>query len=276
MLLIVVIAGILSALSPFLGLIFIFAAGGKYQELKSGSFLVMFLAVMILFRISGILDNLTMIDLIIGVGITGWFFFKILFRTSDYQRALLGISGLNFAYAILRQNLFKTHFIRQIDIAIAQYQEILIGNGETNNGQITLEILDQAKNIYVNYFPGLWCFTIIIAAYLGALLFSRKTSAKWEHKRTRMPFFLVYLLITALIFYVFVQTRQAGVNVLLMLAPLFLIQGISILFHYWGNFFTKSRFLLYLLIVAVMLNPYLLLLIILMGMFDIWFNFRKI
>ena len=55
-----------------------------------------------------------------------------------------------------------------------------------------------------------------------------------------------------------------------------LIQGISILEFYWGDFFKKSKFLLFLLIFSMVFNYFILILVALIGLTDIWFNFRKI
>ena len=45
---------------------------------------------------------------------------------------------------------------------------------------------------------------------------------------------------------------------------------------YWGKFFKKSKFLLVLLIISIIINIPIIILIVLMGVADIWFNFRKI
>jgi uncharacterized protein YybS (DUF2232 family) len=61
-----------------------------------------------------------------------------------------------------------------------------------------------------------------------------------------------------------------------MIAPLFLIQGISNLDFYWGDFFKRSKILLFLLVVSMVFNYFILILVALIGLTDIWFNFRKI
>jgi uncharacterized protein YybS (DUF2232 family) len=91
-----------------------------------------------------------------------------------------------------------------------------------------------------------------------------------------MPYFFIYLLILAMIIFILPNWKTTGINAMVILAPIFLIQGISILDFFWGEFFRRSKLLLFLLIISMVVNIPILILVGLIGLLDIWFDFRKI
>ena len=167
----------------------------------------------------------------------------------------------------------KEYDIPELDLIIVDLYpfEDTVASGASNQ-----DIIEKIRNLINNYFPAVWTSVIIVAIYLGALMVSKRDIRKWNHKIVQLPYFIVYLLLGILFFCIFPSTRIWGYNGLFMIAPVFLIQGISVLDFYWGNYFRKSKFLLFFLIISMILNYFLLLLVALMGVFDIWFNFRKI
>lgn len=277
MILIAVISVVISTLSPFWGLIFILAFSGKYQEKRSLFFSVYFGFVALLFLFS-VLDVISVIDLLIGVGLTSALYLWSLHRTLNYINALISVFFLNIIYAILRLVIFGKKYAEIITEVIEKYKEFITQSFQNNNEQLTLALnfTETFQVVFTKYYVGIWVFTIVLAIYIGSLLLSRKGSLKWEHKQIRMPFYLIYILIVTLTSFLLPKMQTAGINALIMITPLFLIQGISILDFYWGDFFKRSKFLLFLLIFSMVFNYFILILVALVGLTDIWFNFRKI
>ncbi|MCK4653289.1 MAG: DUF2232 domain-containing protein [Candidatus Cloacimonetes bacterium] len=277
MFLIAVLSALIATLSPFWGLIFILALSGKYQDRKYIFFSV-FAGVVLILIIANIIDIITFFDLMIGVGLSSIIYFGNLFRTLSYLRTILAVFFLNVIYAILRHILFGKMFLKNFTQVIEQYKEFFSSTFQDSSEQLelALELLESFKYVFSKFYMGIWVVTIVFAIYFGSLILSKKMMSKWNHKEIRQPFFLIYILIGSLVLFLIPNTKIFGINMMVMLAPLFLIQGISILDFYWGNFFKKSKFLLFLLIFSMVLNYFILMLVVLMGLLDIWFNFRKI
>ena len=132
------------------------------------------------------------------------------------------------------------------------------------------------KKMIVNYNFALILGGFLIAAYFGFLFFAKRNKISIHHQKLQMPFFLVYIVIGGLALSLYSQTRPIGMNILFAISPLFFFQGISIIDFYWRDYFKKSKFLTVILIITFAFNTFMLLLIMLMGLIDIWLNFRKI
>ncbi|MCK4312952.1 MAG: DUF2232 domain-containing protein [Candidatus Cloacimonetes bacterium] len=275
---IAVLSALIALFSPFWGLIFIINFGYKYQNRKNVFYCVFAGAIIFLMIIGKFFDIVTLFDILIGVGISSAYYFRNIQKKYDYQKTILIISFVNIGYAIVRHLVFGKILLRNLNEVFQQYAELIKSNFQENSEQffLALEITEKAKLLMINYYPAIWAITIIFAIYLTSIFFSKKAVKKWEHKKVRLPFFLVYILIAILIFVISPNTRNIGMNGLLMLTPLFLIQGISLLDFYTGNFFKKHRFFLIFFILSVVLNYYLIILLAFTGLLDTWFNFRKI
>lgn len=277
MIFLAVISVVIATLSPFWGLIFIIAFSGKYQKKRNLFYSVYFGFVVFLFLFR-VIDIISFMDLLIGVGLTSALYLWSLQRTLNFINALISAFFLNIIYAILRLVIFGKHYAEIIAGVIENYKELVTQSFQNNNEQLTLALkfTETFQELFTKYYVGIWVFTIVFAIYIGSLFLSKKGILKWEHRKIRMPFYLIYILITALAGFLLPTTHTYGINALIMIAPLFLIQGISILDSYWGDFFKKSKFLLFLLIFSMVFNYFILILVALIGLTDIWFNFRKI
>ena len=277
MIFLAVISVVIATLSPFWGLIFIVVYSGKYQEKRNLFYSVYFGFVVLLFLFK-VVDIISFLDLLIGVGLTSALYLWSLRRTLNFINALISVFFLNIIYAVLRLIIFGKYYAELIAEAIGKYKELIIQSFQNNDEQLTLalEFTEIFQDIFTKYYVGIWVFTIVFAIYIGSLFLSKKGSLKWEHRKIRMPFYLIYILIAALAGFLLPSSQTSGINALIMIAPLFLIQGISILDFYWGDFFKKSKFLLFLLIFSMVFNYFILILVALIGLTDIWFNFRKI
>ena len=220
----------------------------------------------------------TAYDVIMGVGIGSYLIFANIFKDFNYLRTLVQVTFYFIVFGVIRHLLFHKVITENINLVFAQYDKMLQNGLMQDNAQmeLTRQLSENLKEFFINYNPAIWIMMPTLGTYLGLLLLSRKLFIKWEHKTVQMPFTLIYLLLAILLFVLFQDTRTIGLNGLLIVTPLFLIQGISLLHYYWGNYLKKHKFLLILLILAFFFNPYLILLLILIGLVDVWFNFRKI
>jgi hypothetical protein len=201
-----------------------------------------------------------------------------MFKDFNYLRTLLQVTFYFIVFGVIRHLLFHKVITENINFVFNQYDELLQNGLMRNNEQIELtrQLSESLREFFINYNPAIWIMMLTLGAYLGLVLLSRKLFIKWEHKTMQLPFSVIYLLLAILVFVLFQDTRTIGLNGLLIITPLFLIQGISLLHFYWGDFLKKHKFLLVLLVLAFFFNPYLILLLILLGLVDVWFNFRKI
>lgn len=277
MILIAVISVVIATLSPFWGLIFILAFSDKYRNKRTLFNAVYFGFVFLLFILQ-VVDVLSLIDLLFGVGFTSVLFIWSLHRTLNFINALMSVFFMNMLYAVIRLVTFGKQYAEVISEVIEKYKEVIAQSFQNNNEQLTmaLEFIDTFQELFTKYYVGIWVFTIVFATYVGALILSKKGSLKWEHRKIQMPFYLIYILILALAGFLLPTVHSSGINALIMVSPLFLIQGISILDFYWRDFFKRSKFLLILLIISMVFNYFILILVALIGLTDIWFNFRKI
>ncbi len=277
MILIAVISVVIATLSPFWGLVFILAFSDKYRN-KRTLFNSIYFGFVILLFILQVINVLSLIDLLFGVGLTSVLFIWSLNRTLNFINALMSVFFMNILYAVIRLVFFGKQYAEVIAEVIEKYKEFIAQSFQNNNEQLSmaLKFIDTFQELFTKYYVGIWVFTIAVAIYVGALILSKKGSLKWEHRKIQMPFYLIYVLILGLAGFLLPSIQVSGINALIMVSPLFLIQGISILDFYWGDFFKRSKFLLILLIFSMVFNYFILILVALLGLADIWFNFRKI
>jgi len=278
-LLVACLSALISVFSPFWGLIFIFVSGAKYQSNNLvQKFYSIFLLAVVIFFLGRIVDVISFFDILIGVALSSYLFFRILTRRFNYLQALLSVYLLNVTYGIIRHLLFSKRFLENISVVTEEYMKLLNQSMTESPERLTFlsELIETMKYIITNFYPGIWVFSFVLAVYIGSLLISAKMRESWSHKLVRLPFELVYLLIASLGIFLSGKFRIAGINGLVMLLPLFLIQGFSILDYYWGDYLKKVKVLLVLLIIALVFNPYLIIIIAVLGLTDIWFDFRKL
>ena len=241
-------------------------------------FLLIFVLTAAGLLVANTIDIITFFDVTIGIAVSIYFYFAFLQKYDSYVNAILAATAVNCFYAIIRQLIWgkqmMENFLLAMQSAETYLQSLLVENQEMSS--FMLESLNATKTALTKYYIGIWMVSIILGLYLGSLLLSRRQQNKWHHQRIGVPFYLIYLLIASLFLFTLPQLRIYGTNALMILAPLFIIQGVSILDFFWRSFFIKSRFLLFLLIFSMAFNIPILILVALIGVLDIWFDFRKI
>jgi hypothetical protein len=278
-----VFTALISQLSPFLGLIFLIASGGKNIILNFSYryvFFILFSGIVILTTQLGLFpaDLVRYADVLIGVGFGSFIFFIVLLKTSKYETAILSFSGITIIYAYVRSMVFGTIMLQNYDLMAKLNPAVLPMGKGLNPEQLAMfkYIVKIGRNLINHYNIAIWCIGMIIALYLGSLLLTKSKVLVWDHKFLKLPNELIYLVIGSMIMIVLPMTKLLGFNLLLAILPLYLIQATAIIDFFWGAHFAKSPILRFLLVLVLLLNYPLLVLLVLIGLLDNWLNFRKI
>ncbi len=275
------LAAILAAVSPFLGLIFLIGIGGRYA-IKSYRQIYVYLA-LFSFATAGISFLLangnrmaiaSVSDSVLGIGIGALILFVSLLKFKRFEYAILLFGVYSLLYSVFRQVFLMDVLITSMNDSALIIKDYIMNSGISESD---FDMMLQAMiTSYKTFNPSIWTCSAIIATYLGSVALSKSRVIYWNHKLIKMPYATIYLLLLALVAFLVIPDKIYAMNLLLVLTPIYLIQGIAILDFYWGKFLAKTAILRFILIIALLLNPYMLIVITFTGLFDVWFNFRKI
>jgi hypothetical protein len=271
---------LLSIVSPTFGMIFFVASGGKIliENPKVRRFI--FPQILILIFVSIYLKLISLsegLDIILTYTISLPVFFYLLMKKMDYGKSLEIFGGLTSIFVGLKFLLLKNYIIHNWEISIANIGNLMEKmNITAEQKEISQQLIASSKYIFIHYTVALTTVSFILAVYIGALVLNKKTIIKWNYSRLNFSFEIVYVLIIAIISSLFSISHYIGMNLLAILGSFFLIQGLAILNYYWGGFMRRSKVFTFFLILTLIFNPYVLLLIALIGLMDMWFDIRKI
>ncbi len=143
----------------------------------------------------------------------------------------------------------------------------------------------QPRTFLLAAFPGLFFAGSLLTAS-GYMLLLRALIRRWpaqlggltpEPFRWELPELLVWVFIAAGILYLtgLPWLQALGLNVLIILVGLYFLQGLSIAAFLFQRFHLP-RFLAALSVLLLLFQPFLTLLVAGVGLFDIWFAFRRL
>jgi hypothetical protein len=95
-----------------------------------------------------------------------------------------------------------------------------------------------------------------------------------EFESLRLPFAIAVLFVLTGASVVFEAARPVAYNLLLLIGFFFALQGLAVVAFYAARL-AGPRFLRVAMVVLVVVNPWAAEILALLGMFDIWFDFRK-
>jgi hypothetical protein len=277
----------IAVLSPGLGLIFALSISGRWllaEPNRQRVFFPILCAGILLLRLAqsrypAVLGNLPLTLAFLGTGLSSLVAYKVFTRTWRISLSLVTVAYLNLAGDLLVPRIWSREFadyaaqlIKTFDIAFKDAAKV-----ETVSGGVAVQRFHDMMIYAIRELqPGFWAFGTTLAAFVGFILLARGITARWRLDRIRLPFHPGYLTVAGLALVLPEPTRVMGLNLVLMLAGLFLVQGVSVLLYYWKNWFHDSVFLTAVVIVLIALNPFFILLIALLGAVDLWFNLRKL
>jgi hypothetical protein len=177
----------------------------------------------------------------------------------------------------MRQFWYKAIILQNLTAQFEEIRKVAEAFGAEFSETYQLEeALSLMEEIVTNFGAAIWVTGIVTAAYLGFIFFAKKQRIRIHHRSLRFPYFCVYGIIFGLLLTLIPTTKILGLNMLLMLSPLYFFQGISILDYYWRPFVEKSKWFAFLLVLMLLFNYFFAMLIVMMGLLDVWFNFRKL
>jgi hypothetical protein len=269
----------ISLLSPFFGYIFLVSIGGGQLLLKYRQRVILFgvvsVGLIILYALNTI-TTLEIADLVGSVLIVSWIFMVVLIKTQNHTKALYyGVLG-QIAYGIFRTHYFSDIYRERIETLFTGY-EGFIGSGvaENGNGQFDF-LLEQLQKMMIDYQMAIWTISMIFAVYIAALFLARRIPIKWQHHFLKLPYSVVYLFMAALLLAIVPGTRLFGLNSVMIMAAVLLIQGLAIVDFWCRKYLRRSRFVLLAAIILMFLNVFFAVMVSLLGLIDNWLDIRKI
>ena len=278
---------LIGIISPALGVLLLICTSGKYFIETPGYtfkfFLIWILTSGFLF-IFNIIDKVQIANLIFGAGFSCILLFYLIKKEYQQNYIFLTLFGFNVVYVLVRQLLYSEYINNMYLESVEGAVTMLSNRFQAGSEQYVLfmDLIEMSKDFYLKYSPGIWIATMLMCLIFGYYFLSRKlrTLESYDleplsHYQTHN--YAIYSLILALIVAVFfTKYRVISINLLLALMPLFLLQGFAVIKMKIGKWFVNSKFLLVLAILTLLINPYVILFISVIGLFDNWFDFRSL
>ena len=267
--------------SPAASALFLIPATGKiFMENPQliNKFFISWFAVCCFLLIIQYPDRLQSLNLIIGTGISCFLLFVLIKKNYSLDMIFMCMLLLNSAYIALRQFVFFDYISSQYDQAADEAKQIIGSKLVENSEQyhIFIEMVDIFKNYYINYSPGLWISTMMLCLLVGYFFLSRNKEDMLSISLYQNHLYVTYSLVAALAIAIFTNYKVYAINYLLALVPLYLMQGLGVVNEKIGKWFVNSKVLLVIAIGSLIINPYIVLLISVIGLFDNWFDFRDL
>jgi len=269
---------LISLFSPFLGLIFVVSYCGKIWHWEFRKQILVaalyFAVIIIVVAYDGALAvSLNASDALVGIGLGAVLFVLIVKNRLDINKALALLVVYETAYCFFRSWLFAPTLLALSKEMTPVYEAYMHRIPALQKNK---EMLQWIQNFMISYQSAIWGSIQLTGVFIGFLLFNRISVLKLQIRYVRFPDRLVYLMIIALALSIYSHTRLFGINLLICSSVIYLMQGVAVLSFAWGNYFTKTKLLRTLLIIAIILNYPILILISFIGVLDVWFDFRKL
>ena len=272
---------LIGLISPAVGVLFMIPAAGKIlieQPRHTYRFFIGWILICVLLNLINFIDIVQTLNLTIGAGLSCLILFHLMKKEYQLNQIFMSLLTVNTFFIIIRQLLFSEIIFYQYSKAADEAVSIMSNRFVYNSEQylVFMELIEMSKTFYMRYSPGIWVSCMMLCLMLGYYLLSRKRSELSSIKLYQTHNYVIYGLIIALLISIFPDYRVYSINFLIALLPLFLIQGLGVLIVKIGKWFSHSKILLIVAVLSIVINPYLILLISVIGLFDGWFDFRNL
>ncbi len=193
-----------------------------------------------------------------------------------YNTIVVNTIFLVLLFSFIQYLLFKNYYQNIIQQSIMLIKQILI---QSDKEGFLFDNLDMIRRVYLKTYISIYTVIIGFAIYLGTIFLSKKKEMKkWEHSLFELPTYFTYILIFALFFYVIPSSlfKDVGINLLIILNLVYFIQGVSVILFIFSSYFKKSKIYYIIFITLLIINNLFILVLSLIGIFDRWFDFRKL
>ncbi|MCF7918918.1 MAG: YybS family protein [Candidatus Cloacimonetes bacterium] len=220
---------------------------------------------------------LPLFDAFLGVGLVALVFFQTLEKDNDASQALIRSAGIALSYGVLRNLLFRQLLLEQIrknsQLTAELTTELFADNAELL--QLAQQSVATSESFFNSYWAAIWYLVIITALFLGMVWLSQREMESFKISELILPYWFVYPLIISMVFFLLPALRVIGGNMLLMIMPLFLIQGIAVSVYYLKNVVHNRNTLWIMVLLAIFLNYLYLILMVILGISELWLQYRE-
>jgi hypothetical protein len=208
-------------------------------------------------------------------------------RSGTRGTIVLGVTWLIFwvGYGTVQDMNPYRHLLELLDTGFAQTVEFYLKSTDLPAENILQleQAVNELRRIIPMILPGLLCCTVLITVWIN-LIFSTAVLTRLQPDHTvwrrysqwRLPDKLVWVLIAAGVFLLMGQgtLSQVAIGTFLVAALLYFFQGLAVFIHLLEKW--KVPIYLRILIYGILiLQSYGLILLTLVGLADVWFNFRR-
>jgi hypothetical protein len=181
-------------------------------------------------------------------------------------------------YVAIRQVSFAEYIALQYNKSAQEILAIVGSRYPSDSEQYLLlrEMIAQSKDVYISYGAGAWLFLCMLCIMIGYFILYKGNKSSVSIGEYQTHKYVVYSLIVALAVAVITQYKVVAINYMLGVSPLFFIQGMGVVDKVIGKWYRNNVILKVIGIACLMINPYILLFISVIGLFDNWFDFRKL
>jgi len=275
---------VIAVLSPGVGLMFSVSASGHSllaDIRKTNLFFTMWVGICVFFYLYDIVGEIEVMNLCLGAGISGYLMFTLMHRNVDSNIIFAVLLFYNCIYMVAQHLFFAEILATQYANATEEAIKIIATRYADNPERVTAltEMIRMSSEYYVIYQMGLWTALMMLCLSIGYFFTFRKlqdvvTIASYQNHVS-----CSYCLVSALIIAIFTknQAHTYAINFLIGISPLYLMQGIGVLVGMSIRWFSRvSPLMKFIAVFCLVFNPYIMLFIALIGLFDCWLDFRKL
>ncbi len=272
---------LIGVISPVASVLYVMLYSGKNlcKENKANlNFLIVWICTSLFIWLLGIINYIQLVNLVFGAGLSVFLVFELLKKDFDFKIISMVILFYNSLFMFIRQLVFADKIFYDYEQSVDEALKILSIRFEENPEQFQLfmDMIEITKDFYLKYSPGIWLGSLILCLMVGLYYFSKKYLKKNILATYQVSIYVIYTFIVALIFAILTESRILAVNYLIALLPLFLFQGLAVVQTKIGHWFIQSKILYVIAVLSLVLNPYLVIFISVIGLFDNWFDFRNL
>jgi len=278
---------------PVFGLIpgFFAPAPGVYYALKQGRGTGFAIVVAAAALLGVVVDPSALVVYLLQAGIIALALSEFLIRLKGGARSIVYAVAINLVAIAAAAALYgyvtgadlHAKVIKGVEASITQTASLYQKAGITGDELKALnESMHQAGALIVTIYPALVTVALGLVAALNLMLLALVCSRTrvpvylGDFRKYRNPEPLVWLLIAAG-FGMLVQeslVHLAALNVLIVLCTLYLVQGCSVVSHFFNTFKVPSFVRLFVCLLLI-LQPFMALAVAALGIFDLWGDFRS-
>ena len=267
MLLYPLIIGVLSMLSPFMGLILLFVFMARtigISLVKPIQAIMMFFAVPAIMLVidTDISTRVMALDAIAGVGLTTGVFLSVLKRNHVLSEAFMVSFIVLAGYGLVRASLFGDYhnqLFEQGMLAIKEQMPQMMDNA----------MMERTMPLWKTVMPAVWILSQGLALLIGFAIFQKLLHIPDTLQNMRFPGMYNLLIISIIPLYLIQSTQMLFVNALIALCMIPLLQGIAVLWQRMKLIFSNQ---IVLSILMIIITIYANVLLVLIGFADMWLS----